>query len=365
MKRCVVTGVGFVLPYGVGSSAKDLNLSKEIVTEPRMLSGGEKLFHFDIDDLRQHPFYPDRKELRHMRLDAVYATIATGLALESANLEGCDHTNTAYYTSTGQCYGDMSPFINAGLEASRTEGVFDLQKFGTVGRTRVNPFFSIRTLGALPMAITAQRAEIHGENYVNESFGAESVAPLRDALSDIQQGNSTLAIVAAQDFLLNTAEMDNLYFNEYYEGDFYGSSSATVLILEEAEHNWKRGGTVLGEIIACEQHFYPVNTEMEIAFPQKPFEQFVKLGGSGFDQVHLTASGTDALHQKEIDAVTSLFPEAVLHDYFEKFGGLLAGSEPFGTLMHLVLGEGRGLSLSRSVCGLEGAVVIDKGVAHV
>lgn len=364
MRRVVVAGVGFVLPYGVGNCANDLDIGRKITPSVVSLSGDETLYHFDIEDLSKHPFFPHRKELRHMRPDAVYASIATQMAIESAKLNDYDHTNTSYYTSTGQCYGDMSPYIKAGLEASLTDGRFDLQKFGEVGRTRVNPFFSIRTLGALPMAITSNKLQLHGENYVNESFGAESVAILRDAMCDIQSGKSSLAIVAAQDYLLNITELDNLYFNPFYSGDFYGSSSAVVLILEEYNQNRKRKGSCWGELLQCTQHFYPVSKENQIAFPVRPFEEIKQRLNVSIDQVHLTSTGTKENHLCEKSAVESLFPQCELQDYFSSFGSLLAASEPFGSLMHLLMGKGCGVSLSRSVCGLEGAVVINKEVHH-
>lgn len=366
MRRVVVSGVGFVLPYGVGNSANELDLTKEITPSVVPLSGGETLYHFDMEDLSSHRLYPPRKELRHMRPDAIFATIATELAIESAALgDDYDHSNTLYYTSTGQCYGDMSSYIKAGLEASLTDGTFDLHKFGEVGRTRVNPFFSIRTLGALPMAISSNKLQLHGENYVSESFGAESIAPLRDAVRDIKSGSSDLAIVAAQDYLLNITELDNLYFNEFYNGAFYGSSSAVVLILEELEANRARSGSCYGEILQCEQHFYPVKSNNQIQFPETPFQELQKKIDSPCDHVHLTSTGTEECHEKELDAVIKLFPHATEHDYFGTFGSLLAASEPFGTLMHLLTAKGRGVSLSRSVCGLEGAVVIDTEVSHV
>lgn len=365
MKRVVITGVGFTLPHGVGSSREELSLDANLTPTQIELSGGETLFHYDIPELQDHPLYPGRKVTRHMRTDAIYAYIAALLAMDDAGLSDADHQETLYYTSTGQCYGDMAPFIKVGLEASQVDGIFDLQKFGEQGHTRVNPFFSIRTLGALPMAMVANKLSIHGENYVSESFGAESVAPMAEAFRDIQNGKSSLAVVGAQDFLQFINEMDNIYFNGFYKGDFYGSSSATTLILEEYEMNRARGGKCYGELLQCEQVHYPIGESNKIEFPEKPFAKIVDTIKHPIYQVHLTAVGTKERHAEGATAVKELFPETKTIDYFDRVGDLLAGSEPFGTLMHLLTGEGIGLSLSRSVCGVEGAIVVDRSCANV
>lgn len=365
MKRVVIAGIGFALPYGVGSSLSELDRSSSLTPREIQLSGGETLFHFDMPEIKEHRFYPDRKQIRHMRPDAIYAYITALLAMENAQLSDYNHTDTSYYTSTGQCYGDMSPFIKAGLEASQTDGAFDLQKFGRDGRSRVNPFFSIRTLGALPMALVANTLGIHGENYVTESFGAESVSPFNEAVRDIQKGKSKIAIVAAQDYLLNSNEMDNLFFNSFFSGDFRGSSSATTIILEEWDHNQERNGKRYAEVLQCKQHYYPVAEGNKIVYPETPFQELLKDLTLTVDEIHLTASGTENAHNDELSAVTHLFPHTKTNDYYTKYGTLLAGSEPFGSLMHALTGNGIGLSLSRSVCGLEASVLLDKGCSNV
>lgn len=360
MKRVVVTGVGFTLPYGVGNKKEELDFTQNLTPREISLSSGEKLFHFDIESIETHRYYPSRKELRHMRPDAVYALIAAQLAMDDAGLTTFDHLETSYYTGTGQCYGDMSPFIKAGLEASQVNGEFSLEKFGKEGRNRVNPFFSIRTLGALPMATVAQKFNIHGENYVHESFGAESVAAFSDAVRDIKMGKTKLAIVAAQDYLQNVNEMDNIYYNSFYEGDFTGSSSAVMLILEEIEHNQSRGGKCYGEILDAVQNHYPISKGNKINFPEMPFKSIKEKISSTVDEVHLTGTGTNNIAESNSSAVKELFPSAKVLDYSQKLGDLLATAEPFGALSHLLFGSGIGLSLSRSVCGLEAGVLIDK-----
>lgn len=364
MKRVVISGIGAVLPSGAGSSYSDI-FKSEVSPDEINLSDGKKLFHYPVNNLENHPFYPDRKQCRHMRMDAIYSYTAAQISIEDAGLEDADHTNTSYYGSSGQCYGDMWPSIKIGLEASIADGAFDIHKFGREGISKVNPFFSLRTLAALPMALISEKYQIHGENFVYESMGAESVDAIRQGVDDIRSGRTNIAIIASQDFLGNPHEIDNMYFNGYYQGNFKGASSASIIILEEYEHNKERNGKRYAELISCESVYYPVHDQNEILLPENCYAELVPDKKKWVvDTVNLNGSGCDFQHEKEISSVKINFPDAKLVSYYKQYGTLLAGSEPFGVIS-LILNEcSRGVSLSRSIFGMESAVLISREEAN-
>lgn len=357
--------MGAVLPSGAGSSQKELFAKSDIFPNQIELSSGRHLNHYGIEGLEQHPFYPDRKQCRHMRMDAIYAYVATQIAIHDAGLETCDHTDTSYYTSSGQCYGDMWPSIKTGLDASITNEAFDIQKFGREGMSRVNPFFSLRTLAALPMSMIAEKYQIHGENFVYESMGAESTDAILQGIDDIQSGRAHTVIVAAQDHLENRNEIDNLYFNNFYSGDFHGASSASVIILEEWEHNEERGGKRYAELISCESSYFPVKEQNEIAFPNNCFSALLEKDTvKTSDTVYISGSGTQDQFQNEKLAIQKYCPDSKIVSHFSQHGTLLAGSEPFGVISLILENCTKGTSLSRSLFGMESAVSISRENAN-
>lgn len=361
MRRIVVSGIGAVLPSGAGSTKKDIFSKSEIAPNKIELSASKMLNYFAIKGLEKHPFYPDRKQCRYMRMDAIYAYVATQIAIHDASLESSDHTDTSYYSSSGQCYGDMWPSIKTGIEASISNDTFDIKKFGREGIARVNPFFSLRTLAALPMALISEKYQIHGENLVYESMGAESAEAIHQGMNDIQAGRAHTVIVAAQDHLEYRNEIDNLYFNGYYNGDFYGSSSASVIILEEFEHNQNRGGKNYAELLSCKSSFFPVEAKNKIKFSQDCFQ---KLMTSELlkenDTIHLSSSGTKELFKQEQDSLKMISPKSKIISHFDKHGTLMAGAEPFGLISLILENCARGVSLSRSVFGMESAILISR-----
>lgn len=365
MKRVVISGIGAVLPSGVGSTKNELFSKNNINPNQEDLSSGKFLNYYKIDGLEKHQFYPDRKQCRYMRMDAIYSYVATQIAIHDAMIESDDHTNTSYYSSSGQCYGDMWPSIKTGIDASITNNSFDIKKFGHEGIARVNPFFSLRTLAALPMALISEKYQIHGENLVYESMGAESAEALRQGMSDIQSGRAHTVIVAAQDHLEYINEIDNLYFNNYYSGDFFGSSSASVVVLEEYKHNKKRKGKRYAELLSSISSYYPVKENNEIKFSENCFQNIISQDPfKTNDTIYLSASGTNDLFEIEQNSLKKTFPESRIISNFKKHGTLLAGAEPFGIISLIHENCNRGLSLSRSVFGMESAVFLSREDAN-
>jgi 3-oxoacyl-(acyl-carrier-protein) synthase len=302
-----------------------------------------------------------------MRPEAIYALIAASIAIKDSRLENVSHERTSLYTGVGQCYSDMWPFIRQGINAATINGKFDLDTFGLVGNSKINPFFSIRTLGALPTAMIAQKYSIRGENYALSSFGAESVELFTRAIEDISQGKTSIAIIGGFQYLHNLIEIENLYYNSFYGGDFYGSSSASFIILEDAKHNQERNGPCYGHIIDSNIVNRAILPNQEINFEYTFFESlFPEQLNSLVNHVIVNPSGTTNNNQREIDAAKTLFSETNVESYFDRFGTLLAGAEPFGTIL-LALNKpagGYGISLSRSISGAEGAVIFSSDGAR-
>ena len=365
VRRAVVSGVGCVFPAGAGSTLDRLDFACLPPPAEVQLGGGKRLFHYPVPDLAGHPHHPDRKSCRYMRPDAIHAVIAASLALENAGLAGANHRDTLFYAAAGQCYADMWPFLRQGVNESLVNDVFNLQHFGQSGFSRINPFFAVRTLAALPMAFVAEKYGIHGENFVLSSFGAESAEPIRAAMAAIESGQATVALVGGFGYLGNPHEIENLYGTGFYDGDFFGSSSATFIVIEDLDTCKSRKGTPLANLTSIATKSLAVHEECRIDYHASIWQNLLP-SLSPADRVVFQGAGTEANHLLEAAAARRLFPEASLVDCFKRLGTLLAGAEPFGTaLLALMLTQGeRGVSLSRSITGIEAAVCLSREIAH-
>ena len=366
MRSAVLSGVGYVHPAGVGSTLHGLDFTHLPEPEKLSLGGGKRLFHHRVPHLAGHPHHPDRKTCRYLRPDAIYAIIAASLALENANLQNADHRDTLLYAAAGQCYADMWPFLRQGAGESLVSGVFNLRKFAEVGAAKINPFFAIRTLAALPMAFISEKFAVRGENFVLTSFGAESAEPIRAAMNAIERGQATVALAGSFGYLGNAHEIENLYGTGFYGGDFIGSSSATFIVIEDLDACLARKGTPLASLTSVKTHSLAVHEECSVDY-HRPIWRDLLSSPVVADRVVLQGTGTSANHLLEAIAAKKLVPQASFVNHFVEQGTLLAGAEPFGTaLLALSLQQGeRGMSLSRSISGLEAAVSLTKAPAYV
>jgi hypothetical protein len=356
-RRIVISGIGFVHPAGVGSRLGDLDFSAPPAPAVHPLDEGKRCLHYGIPNLTAHRFHPERKSCRHLRPDAIYAIVAASLALEDAGLDNADRRETALFCGAGQCYADMWPFLKAGIEASLVNGSFDLHRFCGGGFARINPFFSVRTLSALPMEVIAEKYGIRGENFVCSSFGAESVEPIRAAMAEIERGRATTALVGGFVHLANPYEIGTMYGGRLSEGDFICASSASFIVLEEAEAARSRGGNILATLDFATIAPRPVYECNRIDHGEHLFEGVVPPGYRP-SRLMVQGIGLDRFRRAEIDAAALLFPGAIVDNSISRCGTLLAGAEPLGTaLTAFTLEKGQsGVSLSRSLSGIDGAV---------
>ncbi len=368
MKRVAISGIGFVHPFGIGKAADDLWFDRAAKPTAAALGGDNRMFHYDMGDLSAHPDYPNNKQLRTMREDAVFAHLAAGIALEDAGLTKWDHRHTALYTGAGLGYSDMWPALKQGISSSMDGDTFDIHHFGKTGRVKINPFFSIRSLSALPMATISEKFRIQGENSVWGSFGAESVGAVRAGVDDILSGRCDIALVGGLDFLSHPHKMESMYLNDFYSGDIYVASAACFLVLESLSHNQKRGGKCLAEIVGAETMPRPVFVGNRIDHRDTPIYSglFDDADTSKVTHVIVNPSGTEANFKEETLAATKLFPNAVHLVPGIGCETLSAAAEPFGcAFAALFLPKGAlAVSLSRSVCGMDGGVMISKGTSH-
>jgi hypothetical protein len=291
------------------------------------------------------------------------AYVAAVIAMKDSELVDFDHRRTSLHVGVGQSYADMWPYIRKGIDASLNKGEFDMGCFATRGYTRISPFFSIRALPALPIALIAERFQICGEGCVQSSFGAETVVALQHGLQDIQSGKTCFALVGGADCVSNPHTIENLYFNDFFRGDFYGSTSASFVILEEREHNRRRGGKSYCEIIFERHKCLPVSEGNLICYQDDVFNGLCpEVHRNAIRHVVTSATGTIENHRVERACAERLFCEAQHEFWFESCGSLLAASEPFGTILLALRMKkgGLGISLSRSVCGSESSVIISK-----
>ena len=236
------------------------------------LGGEYRMAHYDMPSLSQHPFHPDRKQLRYMRPDSVYALIAGGLALQDAGLLDEDHTDTSIFTGAGPCYSDMWPALQLGIIASMDGVRFDLRRFGEAGMAKINPFFSIRSLAALPMAALSEKFGIRGEERRLGIFRRR--VPRKPQQHEVfwtfKRGAHRSVWPGGSIFSAIRDKIDSIYFNDFYDEDLVAASGACFLVLESGTHNERRGGKQVAEISAVRSASRAITAGLQVKHRETP-----------------------------------------------------------------------------------------------
>jgi 3-oxoacyl-(acyl-carrier-protein) synthase len=162
----------------------------------------------------------------------------------------------------------------------------------------------------------------------------------------------------------NRIEIENLYINGFYSGDFYSSPSASFIVLESEDHCRKRNGKMLGNIETTATKYRNVALSHHIDFNRDIFKNLIPHEQvDGINKVIVHPSGTLENFKAELSVSQQLFKNSTVESYFNNLGTLLAGAEPFGIIMFVLAKDQvkKGLTLSRSIGGCEGAVVVSCG----
>ena len=256
-RRVVVTGVGLVIPAGIGTESAWKN-----ICEGR--SGIGPLTRFDPNGFETKiagevkgfnpEAYIEKKEIKKMDLFVQYALAATREALEDSQLkitpENCDRTGVIVGTGLG--------------------GLPTLEKYHQIllekGPSRISPFFIPMLIANLASGQIAIRFGAKGPNTCVVTACATGAHCIGDAFRAIVYGDAEAIIAGGTE--ANISPLSIAGFNamkalstrneepekacrpfEKNRDGFVVAEGAGILILEELEFALKRGAKIYGELI--------------------------------------------------------------------------------------------------------------------
>jgi 3-oxoacyl-[acyl-carrier-protein] synthase II len=256
-RRVVVTGVGLVIPAGIGTETAWKN-----ICEGR--SGIGPLTRFDPNGFETKiagevkgfnpEAYIEKKEIKKMDLFVQYALAATREALEDSQLkitpENCDRTGVIVGTGLG--------------------GLPTLEKYHQIllekGPSRISPFFIPMLIANLASGQIAIHFGAKGPNTCVVTACATGAHCIGDAFRAIVYGDAEAIIAGGTE--ANISPLSIAGFNamkalstrneepekacrpfEKNRDGFVVAEGAGILILEELEFALKRGAKIYGELI--------------------------------------------------------------------------------------------------------------------
>jgi len=256
-RRVVVTGVGFVLPQGIGidtvweqicEGVSGIGLITKFDT-----TGFETRIAAEVKDFRPEDFI-ELKELKKMDIFIHYALAATRIALNDSGLEISEENSER-----------IGVIVGAGLG-----GLTTIEKYHKVllerGPQRITPFFIPMLIANEASGQIAIRHGAKGPNLCVVTACATGAHCIGDAFRYIQHGEAdavigggveaTITPLAVAGFNAMKAistrneepQRASRPFDRDRDGFVIGEGSA-IMILEELEHARTRGAKIYGEII--------------------------------------------------------------------------------------------------------------------
>lgn len=256
-RRVVVTGLGLVIPngIGVGTAWKNVCEGKSGIGPITRFdtNGFETKIAGEVRDFNPER-YIEKKEIKKMDLFVLYALAATQEALEDANL-----------TITPENAEQIGVIVGTGLG-----GLPTLEKYHQVllekGPGRISPFFIPTLIANMAAGQIAIRFGAKGPNTCLVTACATGAHSIGDAFRAIQYGDAEAMIAGGTEANLtpltvggfnamkalstrnDEPEKASRPFEKNRDG-FVVAEGAGILILEELEYALKRNAKVYGEVV--------------------------------------------------------------------------------------------------------------------
>jgi 3-oxoacyl-[acyl-carrier-protein] synthase II len=255
MERVVVTGLGLVLPNGIG------------VAEPwkRLLSGESaigKITRFDATDFpaqvagevkgfELEKYWDDKRKVRELDRFAKYAVAATKIAFDDAGLELTDEERDTTGAFVGVGLG--------GIETIEAVHTVLLQK----GHKRITPYFIPAVIANMAAGQVSIIYRLRGPNYATVSACSSSAHAIGEAAQWIRRGLTDVMIAGGAEAVISplgiggfcamhalSKRADSTASRPWDKGrdGFVMGEGSAILILESLTRAKKRGARIYAEI---------------------------------------------------------------------------------------------------------------------
>jgi 3-oxoacyl-[acyl-carrier-protein] synthase II len=245
----VVTGIGFVTPYGLETAAILQRFrARESVAVPPPENERPALEHPYIarvpDDFDPTHWVRRRKELKLMARANVLAVAAARLALDDAGLAPGEALEDAgLYLGVGQEPGDLDDVLPAVAHSRDPAGEhLDLARLSTDGLGQMNPLSSIKTLPNMSHAHVAISLGLRGPGMTLCSGPGAGPAALEAAVRALVTGRADRVLAGAADAPIAFSDRVSAARRGHLSPL---AEAAVLLVLEPAESAAARGARVL------------------------------------------------------------------------------------------------------------------------
>ena len=276
--RVVVTGVGVVSPIGIGndrfwdslvSNRTGIDFLQSMPTDGLPSAFGAEVRDFDPIDFLRH-----KKFAKAMCRDIQLGVASSNLAVKDAGVVpgvvDPDRFGVVFGAGRMTCHPAE---LAAAVEACRSEGGFDLDKWGPEALGSIAPLWLLRQMPNMPASHVSIDHNACGPNNTITCRDASALLALSEAVRVIEAGRADAMIVGACSSNIHPVDIAKFHS---FEGLSRRSDDPTRAC---RPFDFERDGTVVGEGAA--------------SFIVESYEHAVRRGADIYAEVLGTGSGCD------------------------------------------------------------------------
>ncbi len=269
--RVVVTGIGVVSPIGIGNDSFWDSLVHNrtgIDFLQSMPSDGlPSAFGAEVRDFNPVNFLRDKKFVKVMCRDIQLGVASSNLAVKDANVGtgwiDPDRLGVVYGAGRMTCHPSE---LAAAVNACRTEGGFDPDKWGPEALASIAPLWLLRQLPNMPASHVSIDHNACGPNNTITCRDASALLALSEAVRVIEAGRADAMIVGACSSNIHPVDIAKFHsfeglsrrtddptracrpFDFERDGTVVGEGAASFVV-ESYEHAVRRGANIYAEVL--------------------------------------------------------------------------------------------------------------------
>ncbi len=269
--RVVVTGIGVVSPIGIGNDSFWDSLVHNrtgIDFLQSMPSDGlPSAFGAEVRDFNPVNFLRDKKFVKVMCRDIQLGVASSNLAVKDANVGtgwiDPDRLGVVYGAGRMTCHPSE---LAAAVNACRTEGGFDPDKWGPEALASIAPLWLLRQLPNMPASHVSIDHNACGPNNTITCRDASALLALSEAVRVIEAGRADAMIVGACSSNIHPVDIAKFHsfeglsrrtddptracrpFDFERDGTVVGEGAASFVV-ESYQHAVRRGANIYAEVL--------------------------------------------------------------------------------------------------------------------
>ena len=269
--RVVITGVGVVSPIGIGNDRFwESLLQKRSGIDFLQSVPGDGLpsaFGAEVRDFNPVHFLRDRKFVKVMCRDIQLGVASSSLAVSDAKIsQGLldpERFGVVFGAGRMTCHPQE---LAAAVESCRTNGDFDLDKWGHEALSSIAPLWLLRQLPNMPASHVSIDHNACGPNNTITCRDASALLALSEAVRVIEAGRADAMIVGACSSNIHPVDIAKFHrfeglsrrsddptracrpFDFERDGTVVGEGAASFIV-ESYEHAVRRGADIYAEVL--------------------------------------------------------------------------------------------------------------------